>query len=93
MLHGSNTTHDDNSLSCPFTNCFSCNAVIMDGNKSSNMTSDDIRSHSPLLAGAHVIQAIYSSHDGLVYYIKLSSEEQGGVHYTLYSGHHNMSPL
>lgn len=47
-----------------------------------NMTSRDIRSQSSLLAKAHVIHAINSSNDGLVYYIKLSSEEQGGVHYT-----------
>lgn len=54
----------------------------MDGHV--NMTINDIKSHSPLLAGAHVIQAINSSHDGLVYYIKLSNEEQG-VEYIMYS--------
>ena len=41
-----------------------------------NMTSHDITS---LLAEAHVIQPLNSSSDGLVYYIKLSNEEQGRV--------------
>ena len=51
----------------------------MDGNGRSNMTSHDVKSHLPLLAEAHVIQPINSSHDGMVYYIRLSSEEQGGL--------------
>lgn len=44
-----------------------------------NMTSNEIRSHSPLLAGAQIIKPVNSSSDGLVYYIKLSNEEQGEV--------------
>jgi len=75
----SNTSYDNKtySSSCPFINCLSCDAVVMDGHV--NMTINGIRNHFPLLAEAHVIQAINSSHDGLVYYIKLSNEEQGGV--------------
>lgn len=70
------TSHDAISFNCPFINCFSCDAVIMDGNGHDNLTLHDIKSHSPLIAGAHVIKAINSSNDGLVYYIKLSNEEQ-----------------
>ena len=84
LVHSNSSSHDNNtSFSCPFINCFSSDAVIMDGNGRGNMTSHDIRSHSPLLAEVHVIQAINSSNDGLVYYIKLSGEEQGEVHHTL----------
>ena len=49
----------------------------MDGNGHGNMTIHDVKSHLPLQAEAHVIQPINSSNDGLVYYIRLSNEQQG----------------
>ena len=51
----------------------------MDGNGHGNMTSHDAKSHLPLLVEAHVIQPINSSNDGMVYYMRLSNEQQGSV--------------
>ena len=51
----------------------------MDGNGHGNMTSHDVKSHLPLLAEARTIQAVNSSTDGMVYYIRLSNEQQGSV--------------
>ena len=70
---------DTINTSCPFLYCLSCDALIMHSDGRGNLTSHDVKSHLPLLAEAHVIQPINSSSDGLVYYIRLSSEEQGTV--------------
>ena len=71
------------NTSCPFLHCFSCDAVIMRSDGRGNLTSHDVKSHLPLLAEAHVIQPINSSSDGLVYYVRLSTEEQGTVDCTV----------
>ena len=79
----SNKSSDDSAYdkSCPFVHCVSCDAVVMDGNGRGNMTSHDIKNHLPLLAGAHVIHPFNSSNDGLVYYIRLSNEQQGVLYH------------
>ena len=70
-----NSSHGN--VTCPFMNCVSCDAVIMDGRGNENMTSDDITRDIPLLYGTNEITRLNSTTDDLVYYIKLPHQELG----------------
>ncbi|XP_065898347.1 N-acetylglucosamine-1-phosphotransferase subunits alpha/beta-like [Dysidea avara] len=80
-----NSSHGN--VTCPFMNCVSCDAVIMDGRGNENMTSDDITRDIPLLYGTNEITRLNSTTDDLVYYIKLPHQEL--VEQLLFSSHGN----
>jgi len=70
-----NSSHSN--VTCPFVNCVSCDAVIMDGWGCDNMTLDDITRDIPLLYGINEITRLNSTTDGLVFYIKLPNQQLG----------------